>query len=99
MVDLNVDFLQIQRRAVDIPAMKLKYGDKIGFNVTIEGTVPGLSYTNAEITPKIHDTIELYGKNGGAYINVFETDPEKIWHITSETYAFSREFYDHQRSN
>jgi hypothetical protein len=38
---MDVDFLQIQRRAVDIPAMKEKYGDKIGFDTGIEGTEMG----------------------------------------------------------
>jgi hypothetical protein len=97
MLDLNVDFLQLQRRAVDIPAMKAKYGDRIGFNVKIEGTDPVLSYSSSEMIPKIRDTIELYGKSGGAYISIFEADPEKIWNIISETYAYSREFYDTER--
>jgi uroporphyrinogen-III decarboxylase len=41
MVELKADFLQIQRRAVNIPELKQMYGDKIGFNSGIEGLVPG----------------------------------------------------------
>ena len=46
-------FLQIQRRAVDIPALKEKYGDKIGFNVMIEDLQP--QDTPEEIIGKVPD--------------------------------------------
>lgn len=97
MIDFNMDFLQIQRRAVDIPAMKKKYGDKIGFNVWPEDVVLGMTYTKEELTQKIRNTIELYGKGGGCYMNIMERDPELVWHMVSEAYAYSREFYDNER--
>jgi uroporphyrinogen-III decarboxylase len=97
MIALNMDFLQIQRRAVDIPAMKKKYGDRIGFNVWLEGAEFGLSYTKDELTEKIRKTVDLYGKGGGATINIMEPDPERVWHMVSELYAYSREFYDKER--
>lgn len=94
MIDIGMDFLQLQRRAVDIPAMKLKYGDKIGFNVFVEGAVPGQAYSMEEMTCKIRNTVDLYGRNGGAYVNITELDPEKVWNIVSELYCYSREYYD-----
>lgn len=99
MIELNMDFLQIQRRAVNIPEMKKKYGDKIGFNVWPEGVVPGNTYPKDEIVEKIRNTIDLYGKGGGAYINIMEPNPELVWHMVSEIYAYSREFYDKERRN
>lgn len=97
MIDLGMDFLQLQRRAVDIPAMKLKYGDRIGFNVFVEGAVAGQTYSKEEMVNKLRDTVDLYGKNGGAYVNVFEFQPEKTWNIISELYCYSRECYDSER--
>jgi hypothetical protein len=44
MIDMGTDLLQIQRRAVNIPAMKELYGDQIGFNVGIEGIEPAGPY-------------------------------------------------------
>lgn len=96
MIDLGMDFLQLQRRAVDIPAMKLKYGDKIGFNVFVEAAVTGQTYTMEEMTDKLRNTVDLYGKNGGAYVNVFELNPEKAWNIVNELYCYSREYYDRE---
>ncbi len=98
MIALNMDFLQIQRRAVDIPAMKRKYGDRIGFNVWLEGAEFGVSYTKDELTEKIRNTVDIYCKNGGAYVNLMEPDPERIWHMLSELYAYSREYYDNERA-
>lgn len=97
MIALNMDFLQIQRRAVDMPAMKKKYGDKIGFNTRLEGAEFGVSYTLDELTQKIRNTVDIYGKGGGAYINIMEPDPKLLWHTVSELYAYSREFYDKER--
>lgn len=98
MIDLGMDFLQLQRRAVDIPAMKLKYGDRIGFNVFVENSVIGQTYSMEEMTSNLRNTVDLYGKNGGAYVNVFELHPERAWNIVSELYCYSREFYDRERS-
>ena len=98
MIDLGMDFLQLQRRAVDVPAMKLKYGDQIGFNIFTEGVVTGQPYPMDELAGKLRETVDLYGKNGGAYINVYEFQPEKAWNIVSDLYCYSREYYDRERS-
>ena len=94
MVDLGIDFLQIQRRAVDIPKMKRMYGDKIGFNTGIEGLPFGESVPLDELIALIRESVALYGKGGGFYTFLFERDPEHIWAGLSELYAFSREFYE-----
>jgi hypothetical protein len=39
MIDMDIDFIQIQRRAVDVPLLKKKYGDKIGLDLHVEGLV------------------------------------------------------------
>lgn len=96
MIDMGVDLLQIQRRAVDIPAMKVKYGDKIGFNTGIEGFVPGADYTKDEIVQMVRQTVDLYGLSGGFYSNVYGNDRETIWDIICELYTYSREFYDNE---
>jgi hypothetical protein len=97
MINLHMDFLQLQRRAVDLPSMKRTYGDKIGFNVFIEGALPGVTYTKEETSQKLRDTVDLYGNGGGASVNIFEFDPERAWNTVSELYAYSREFYDKER--
>lgn len=94
MIDMGTDLLQIQRRAVDIPAMKIKYGDKIGFNTGIEGAIPGVTYSKDEMNQMIRNTIEIYGKGGGFYANIYDRNPEFLWHTVSELYASSREYYD-----
>ena len=94
MIEMGVDYLQIQRRAVDIPAMKEKYGDKIGFNTGIEGIVPGVKIPNEELIRRIRETVDIYGKNGGFYANVGDRDGEVVWTTLAELYAYSREYYE-----
>lgn len=94
MAELKPDFLQIQRRAVDIPAAKAKYGDRLGFNTGIEGMLPGRMYRSEEIVRMVRDTVDLYGKNGGFYASVFPQDPEQLWVTLSELCAYSREYYE-----
>lgn len=94
LVDMGVDLLQIQRRAVDIPAMKKKYGDRIGFNVGIEGLALDGVYTKKDIIKQVHQTVDTYGAGGGFYANVAGRDPEMIWDTICELYAYSREYYD-----
>ena len=94
MVSMGIDFLQLQRRAVNIPKMKKMYGDKIGFNAGIEGIEPGIEPPVEELIEKIHKTVDLYASDGGAYISIFEQDPERVWTAVSELYAYSRAFYD-----
>lgn len=94
MIDMDVDFLQLQRRAVDIPAMKAKYGDRIGFNTGIESLDFGAGYTKEELLDKIRYTVDILGQNGGLFLNVFERDPETLWDSLCELYYYSREFYE-----
>ena len=97
IADMDIDFLQIQRRAVDIPKMKRMYGDKVGFNVTVEGLFPGDFVPKDELLSMIRNTVDLYGKSGGAYAVLFDREPERIWAAISELYAYSREYYDLER--
>jgi len=96
-VDLNVDTLQIQRRAVDTPGMKLKYGDKVGFCTGFEGYDFTKTYTKDEMTQIVQKSVETYGKNCGVYFSSYERAPEPIWTLVSELYAYSREFYDKEQ--
>jgi hypothetical protein len=97
MTELGIDFLQIQRRAVDIPAMKTKYGGRIGFNTNIEGIEPGVKYTKETLLAQVRKTVDLYCKNGGFFCSFIEMDPELMWNAACEFYAYSREFYDAER--
>ncbi len=97
MINMNADFLQIQRRAVNIPAMKIKYGDKIGFNTGIEGVVPGGSYSENEMVHMVRNTVDYFGRGGGLFVNISERQPEILWRIVSELYLYSREFYENRK--
>lgn len=94
MIDMGAELLQIQRRAVNIPAMKLQYGNKIGFNSGVEGLVPGKPVPHEELNEKIRHTVDIYGKGGGFVASLFDRNPEVLWDAASELYAYSREFYD-----
>lgn len=98
MVDLQADFIQVQRRAVDIPAMKAKYGGKIGFCAGIEGLQMGEAPGNDELIRLIRNTVDIYGKGGGFYTSLFAREPEQLWIMLAELYTYSREFYDIERS-
>ena len=100
MIDMNIDFMQIQRRAVDIPAAKAKYGDRIGFDTGIEGIVHGepVPPPRDEFIQKIRNTVDLYGKGGGFITNIFPFEnPKDTWDAYFELYCYSREFYDRER--
>ncbi len=94
MIDMGAELLQIQRRAVDIPAMKIKYGSQIGFNTGIEDMLPGVEYTQDEAAHLVRQTVELYGRGGGFTANIFGSDPKTVWSAVTELYAYSREYYD-----
>lgn len=98
MIDMGVDFMQIQRRVVDFPAVKAQYGDKIGFCGGIEGLAFGAAPPSKEaLIHMIRHTVDVLGKGGGLYTGLFLNDPEFAWAATSELYAYSREFYDRER--
>ena len=94
MIDMGAEFLQIQRRAVDIPAMKAKYGDKIGFNTGLEDMEPGALYTADDMIRMVRQTVDLYGQGGGFFANIYGGGPEELWAAICELYAYSREYYD-----
>jgi len=94
MVDMGIDFLQLQRRANDIPALKAKYGDKIGFNTGLEGFERGTEVSREVLMNAIRNTVDIYGPNGGFYTSVTARDPELMWDAVQELYWYSREFYE-----
>ena len=95
MIDLGVDFIQLQRRANDVPMLKEKFGDKIGFNTGLEGFGFGDPLPNGdELAELIHKTVDLYGKDGGFYTSIFTNDPKQLWEGTYELFCYSREFYE-----
>ena len=97
MCDLGIDFLQIQRRANDMPELKKLYGDRIGFNAAFEGMEPGKDYTDDELTAIVRNTVDIYGAKGGLYPWYLDGNPERIWKLASELYCYSREFYEKEQ--
>jgi len=103
MIDINVDILQIQRRANNMPMLKEKYGDKIGMGCGIEGLnlMPGVETempSKEKLLEMVRNTIDIYGKHGGLYVSLAGiTDEETLWDICYEAYCYSREYYDKER--
>jgi hypothetical protein len=98
MIDLGIDFMQIQRRANDIPELKRKYGDKIGFASTIERT--GADYPRVgveEYCALVRETVDLYAGGGGMYGSATGHTEEHAWAGTFELYYYSREFYENEQ--
>jgi len=98
MIELGVEFMQIQRRVVDFPKVKEMYGGKIGFGAMIEG----LDFyapppEKEEMIGMIRHTLDILGKNGGLYMGLFFTDEELLWTAVSEIYAYSSEMYAAER--
>jgi hypothetical protein len=94
ILEMGADVLQIQRRAIDIPAFKKLYGDKISFCCPIEDFEPGQGTTREELIQLVRNTVDVYGKDGGFYVMPFSRDPEELWTILAELYGYSREYYD-----
>jgi hypothetical protein len=94
MCDLGIDFLQIQRRANDMPKLKELYGSRIGFNAPIEGLDIGEECSDEQLAQKVRETVDIYGKGGGLYPWLFQSDSEKAWLVASELYCYSREYYE-----
>jgi hypothetical protein len=95
--DLGVEFLQIQRRAVDFIKLKEKWGAKLGYGGGIEGLeIGGPDPAGDELIPLIHKTIDLHAPTGGFYMGVFLRDPELMWNAANEIYSYSREFYERE---
>jgi len=94
LIDLEVDILQIQRRAVDVPMMKEKYGDKIGFCTMPEGVDLTKPIVREEYVAAVGRTVDMYAPGGGCYLLMFNDDPKIVWDACSEAYCRSREIYD-----
>ena len=95
MIDLGVDFVQLQTRANDLDMLKEKYGDKIGLNMFIASTDDeGKPLSKEELIKSIDETVDKYGKGGGLYTSVFGGSPEVLWDGVQELYCYSREFYE-----
>jgi hypothetical protein len=97
MIDMKVDLLQLQRRANDMPAMKAEFGDKIGFNVMLEGYSYAPTATVEEFEAAIRQTVDRYGRRGGVYMTVGGGPDERSWRGIFELYCYSREYYDRER--
>jgi len=101
MIELGVDNIQLQRRANDVPRLKQLYGDRIGFNLQLEGlSTMGPLPTVDEIVEACRRTVDLYAAGGGLYTSVFgtfATVPELAWAAATEIYCYSREFYDREQ--
>ena len=93
MLDLNCDIAQIQRRAVDMPKMKEKYGDRIGFCVGLEGIDLSKPPVPEEYIIAVKKTLDIYAPGGGSYLNISTTDPKLLWDACAENYYYSRELY------
>jgi hypothetical protein len=95
---MNIDLLQIQRRANDMPRMKDDVGDKIGFCCFTEGIEMGQPASKDDIFAAIRKTVDLYGKKGGSYtFSAGGGSEEDGWDAVFELYCYSREFYDKER--
>ena len=100
MIDMHADLLQVQRRAVDIPELKRKYGNKIGFNSGFEGLDFGVETTKEHMTEIIRKSVDLLAPGGAYLASLFSVnDPEMLWHTLGELYAYSRELYDEASGN
>jgi hypothetical protein len=99
MIEMGIDLMQIQRRAVDIPAIKEKYGDKIGVSTQIDGSLQNPDMKGEELLEAIRRTIDIYAKGGGFYTTAGAlADPKDTWDAIFEQYCYSREFYDKEQN-
>ena len=95
MIDLGIDFVQLQRRANDVPKLKEKYGDRIGFNMYgLENVDNAPLPKGEELRALVRKTVDLYAEGGGFYSSVMTPDPEQLWDGTYELFFYSREYYE-----
>ena len=91
MIDMGVDFMQIQARANNVPALKEEFGDRIGIDV---GITPPPNAGKDELIAAIRENIDTYAKGGGYFTSVFAGSPELRWDAQAELYYYSREYYE-----
>ncbi len=101
IIDMGIDFIQIQSRANDVKMYKEKFGDKLGLNsYGIIGIVPGSNMAKEDYIAAIRKDVENYGSHGGYYTSISpEPDLERTWDGIWEMYCYSREFYDKERGD
>ena len=98
MIELGIDFMQIQRRANDMPAFKEKWGDQIGMNAGLEGIDRTQPVSKEQLFDAIHKTVDIYAPKGGLYTSVYSQDPKLQYEGTMELYYYSRELYDKENA-
>jgi hypothetical protein len=97
MAELGCNIAQVQRRVVDMPKMKEKFGDKIGFCAMLEGVNPMAPPEPEKYIEALHKTIDIYAPGGGSYLMMASPDPQLLWKACAEGYCYSRELYDKER--
>ena len=98
IIDLGVDVAQLQRRAVDLPAMKAKYGNKMGYcSGGLEGLEFGQAASVESFCAAVRQTVDVFAPGGGSYASVFSPSKETLIAGLTELYCYSREFYDAER--
>ena len=95
IADLGPEFIQVQRRVIDFPAVKKQYGDKFGFCGAIEGLDTSVGEPSKEkLVEMVRNTVDALGKGGGLYIGMLPiSNPELLWYAINELYAYSSELY------
>ena len=96
LYELGCDIAQVQRRVVDFPAMKEKFGDRVGFCAFLEGIDVFQPFTNEEYLEAVKRTVDIYAPGGGSYINVFVPDEGLLFDACAESYYRSMEFYENE---
>ncbi|MCL2045017.1 MAG: hypothetical protein FWG88_01345 [Oscillospiraceae bacterium] len=97
MIDMGIDFMQLQRRAVDVPKLKELYGDKIGVNAGgLEGVSMAAPLTNEQYLEALRKTVDIYAKGGGYITSTMRREPEELWDAIFELYCYSREYYENE---
>jgi len=97
ILEIGFDYLQVQRNAIDIPALKQKFGERIGFMFPIEGHIPGMAYTETQMAEMARTCVDMFAKGGGYFPWIFETEQKALWAFATELYCYSREFYDKEQ--
>ena len=97
IAELGCDVVQVQRRVIDTPKIKEKYGDKFGFCATPEGLDPLKAPTHEEYIEAIRKTVDIFAPGGGSYLMMFTPNEELLWDACAENYCRSREIYDKAR--
>ena len=93
---LRCDIAQVQRRVVDFPKMKEKYGDQVGFCAFLEGFDPTKPVAPEQYLEFVKKTVDTYAPGAGSYISMFTPDEELLWNACAESYCRSREFYENE---